>query len=464
MRAPIALAWLALIVAARVLARPSAHPDPASGVGRLALEVPATDASGPIAGARVRLSLLRWPGAASDASLTPLTPIVCLHGSPGSARNFERLAPRLSEDGREVWALDLPGFGRSRDEVGGRSIAAHAHSLLAALDVLGLERAHLVAWSMGGGVALHAADLAPERVASIALVASIGVQETEGTGAWAAEHLKYLALRGAVEAFDVGLPHFGRWSPFFDSARAFARNFQETDQRALRPILERLQAPLLIAHGAGDVLASPRAALASHALVRDSRLVLLDANHFLPILQVEPLARELTPFFARHDVRGRVEPRSLRAEVEFPRGAGRLDPWPFELGQRVPWWLQALVWIALAVRAPLRASALAGLAVGSLQFDPAWTLMTLAAGVLAAARRRRRLRPLLLAVPCAAAGALSAALLGALGAGLAFGLGLAAWWGMRRFRGRARRAEEDCPASDTRAGAPDPAQPRPPTT
>lgn len=438
--------WVALLPLSHWLADERAGPDPAAGEGRVAVELASFDDDGPVGDARARLSLLRW-GAPSSSS--ERTPVLCLHGSPGSARNFEPLGPALAVGGREVWALDLPGFGRSLDPDGGRSTLAHARACLAALDALGIERAHVVAWSMGGGVALHMAELAPERVASLALVASIGVQETEGTGRHAAEQLKYAALRAAIELLDRGLPHFGRRSRGFEEARSFARNFQESDQRPLRAMLERLATPLLVVHGEADVLASARAAQVSHELVEHSRLVLLDGNHFLPFTHGDDLARELVPFFARHDAAGTREPRSAELEVAPHAGAFAFDPWRFELGQRVPATLQALVWIAAGFLAPLGAGVVAGLALASLQFDPGWTLLWLAPGLIGAALRRRSARALLgpaLALALAWAGCAGLAAGTGIGPGLASALALvlalpALAFGAR-YRARAGGAEE----------------------
>lgn len=70
-------------------------------------------------------------------------------------------------------AYDLRGHGRSEITAAGYTTAAMAADLLALLDHLGVERAHLVGHSFGGAVALHAAVLAPERVASLTLVDAI---------------------------------------------------------------------------------------------------------------------------------------------------------------------------------------------------------------------------------------------------------------------------------------------------
>lgn len=72
-----------------------------------------------------------------------------------------------------VTAYDLRGHGRSEVTQNGYTTAAMAADLLALLDHLGIAKAHLVGHSFGGAVALHAAVVAPERVASLTLVDAI---------------------------------------------------------------------------------------------------------------------------------------------------------------------------------------------------------------------------------------------------------------------------------------------------
>jgi pimeloyl-ACP methyl ester carboxylesterase len=379
-------AWLGLLALSRALESPMAPSSPGAGEGRLAVQIAPQADDGAIEGPAATLSVLHWPPPAGSGQRPPL---VCLHGSPGSARNFERLGPRLAATGRHVWAIDLPGFGRSTGPVGGYSILAHARAMLAVLDRLGIERAHLLGWSMGGGVALHVADLAPERVASLALVASIGVQEAEGSGSWAFEHLKYLLLRGLVAGIDGLVPHFGTLSALRREGTSFALNFWETDQRPLRGILEGLEAPALILHGRDDVLVPLRAAEISHELIGSSRLVVLDANHFLPILQVDETVAELAPFLLRHDGPGGAE---VHTRVVEPVAGSwrRLEPGVLALGHALPWWLQLIALAAAAALAPFTASVVAGALVAAAQLDLGVVAFALAAGATLGTWRRKQ--------------------------------------------------------------------------
>jgi pimeloyl-ACP methyl ester carboxylesterase len=95
--------------------------------------------------------------------------VVLVHGLGGSHLNWDLLAPLLNEHAR-VWAIDLPGFGRS--EPGGRtaSVAANAAVLQRFLAEVVGEPAILVGNSMGGMLSILAAGERPEAVTGLVLL------------------------------------------------------------------------------------------------------------------------------------------------------------------------------------------------------------------------------------------------------------------------------------------------------
>lgn len=198
--------------------------------------------------------------------------LVLLHGSPGDGGHLADLG-RALEDRWRVVIPDLPGFGRSSVDAPDLSIRAHADYVLQLLDGLHIERAHLLGFSMGGGPALHAWEAAPERVASLILLASVGVQEMEWLGDHHLNHAMHAAQLRALQALDLAVPDFG--SLDFDRAIAYARNFHESDQRPLRELLARFEPPTLIVHGERDPLVHVAAAREHLRLVPQSELLLL---------------------------------------------------------------------------------------------------------------------------------------------------------------------------------------------
>lgn len=80
---------------------------------------------------------------------------------------WEPLLPALTAS-QQVIRYDMCGFGRTRSTAG---TFAPERDLAALLDALGVQRAHVVGASLGGLVALELAATAPQRVASLVLLA-----------------------------------------------------------------------------------------------------------------------------------------------------------------------------------------------------------------------------------------------------------------------------------------------------
>ncbi|WP_409330413.1 alpha/beta fold hydrolase [Trujillonella humicola] len=96
-------------------------------------------------------------------------PVVLVHGLGGSHLNWDLLAPLLTPHAR-VWALDLPGFGRS--EPGRRRASVPANVLVLdrfLREVVG-DPAVLVGNSMGGMISLFASARSPQRVRGTVLL------------------------------------------------------------------------------------------------------------------------------------------------------------------------------------------------------------------------------------------------------------------------------------------------------
>ncbi len=53
-----------------------------------------------------------------------------------------------------VYALDLPGHGQSAKTLADPTVAGLARTVVAFMDALGIDRAHLVGHSLGGAIAM----------------------------------------------------------------------------------------------------------------------------------------------------------------------------------------------------------------------------------------------------------------------------------------------------------------------
>lgn len=99
---------------------------------------------------------------------------ILIHGFGGDLNtwmfNHEELAAQ-----HQVYALDLPGHGRSSKHVGAGSLAGFAETLNGFIDATGIAKAHLVGHSMGGAIAILFARAHPDRCLSLSLIASAGL-------------------------------------------------------------------------------------------------------------------------------------------------------------------------------------------------------------------------------------------------------------------------------------------------
>ncbi len=98
-------------------------------------------------------------------------PVLCLHGMTRNERDFEELAPRIAALGRRVVVPSQRGRGLSDRETDLKRYnpAVYAGDMIALLDALGISKAVFIGTSMGGGITMVAASLAPERIRAAVL-------------------------------------------------------------------------------------------------------------------------------------------------------------------------------------------------------------------------------------------------------------------------------------------------------
>lgn len=100
-------------------------------------------------------------------------PLVLLHGFGGTHHVWDGVRAALG-GGRHVIAYDLPGQGRSLDFDGSVTASGAARAIAADLEGRGVTHLHVAGHSMGGAVAALMALAAPERIASLTLLAPGG--------------------------------------------------------------------------------------------------------------------------------------------------------------------------------------------------------------------------------------------------------------------------------------------------
>lgn len=202
--------------------------------------------------------------------------IIFAHGAGGNHLSWWQQVPVFAQSYRCV-AFDHRGWGRSIPS-GGSGRAAFVDDLIALMDELRIDRAALVAQSMGGWTCLGAAIQEPERVAALVMADTMGGLMTEEIrGLWE-------QTRRLVEAQGLGSLAYDQSLKQRDPALAFLydeimamnppRDPDLADSLAeLAPepdAVANLSMPVLWIVGGNDPLTSPAIIRAAHAHVPGS--------------------------------------------------------------------------------------------------------------------------------------------------------------------------------------------------
>ncbi len=164
------------------------------------------------------------------------TPLVLIHGFGADLSSWRPLLAHLPAT-LPVLALDLPAHGKS-SESASADLAAVAQEVLARLTREGVDAAHVLGHSLGGGVALALMQQAPARVRSLTLLAPLGL----GGRADPAfiDGLTQAEDESMLKAVMGRLVHEARWITGSFVATAFQQLQRSGRRDALRTLAERL--------------------------------------------------------------------------------------------------------------------------------------------------------------------------------------------------------------------------------
>lgn len=259
-------------------------------------------------------------------------PIVLIHGGGTDAAGISwyRLMQALGEH-REVWAIDLPGFGGSNNvtPVGGPRELAQV--VIDVMDALEISRAVVCGVSMGGDIALNIALDQLDRVAGLVLIGSGGLvpiyqNRAAQYGAWLAGQLPDWVLLPATRVANL----FSRVAlravvndpttlpaevtqAFIDQARDPLGNlgYLRYNQATLGPTamtddvsdrVHEVTVPTLIFHGEDDRLVPVEGSRRAAQNMTDAKLVIAPAcGHWAQLEAHDLFVKELDALLSRVD-------------------------------------------------------------------------------------------------------------------------------------------------------------------
>lgn len=250
--------------------------------------------------------------------------VIFLHGTSGHLEAFIRNIGPHAEKYR-VHAIDMLGHGYTGKPDFPYEIPRYRDHLLAYMDAVGVEKAHIGGESLGGWVGARAAIDNPDRVASLQLICAGGTVANPAV----MDRIR-TSTRQAVETDDIELTRKRLRLLMHDPANAteelvavrhaiyhrpdFVRNIgnlltlQDMETR-LRNILSpedlaRITVPTLVVWGRNNPFGEVPEADAMHANIPGSELVLLDdCGHWPQHEQAERYNPLSLAFLAKHPVR-----------------------------------------------------------------------------------------------------------------------------------------------------------------
>jgi 3-oxoadipate enol-lactonase len=232
------------------------------------------------------------------------TPLIFLHGV-GSDKSVWRPQLEYFSRSRRSVAFDYPGYGES-ESIEDATRDDYAAAVLAALDALGIDEAHVCGLSLGGVVAIAMHSAAPERCASLAIADSFAMHP-QGQAIYDRSMAASHDMRGLAEArvgalmasddsairADV-IETMARIDP--EAYRIGARAVWLADQRKRAAAI---LAPTLIICGDEDAITPPSLSEELAALIPHSRLRIIEgASHLANLDCPDEFNRSIEDFLS----------------------------------------------------------------------------------------------------------------------------------------------------------------------
>ena len=237
--------------------------------------------------------------------------VLMIHGLGGTTNTWTPLAAAFERHKRV--RFDLPGSGRSHRVEGPLSIAAFVEAALQACKAAGVEKAHVVAHSMGTIVAAHLAAAQPAAVRSLALFgpllappeqarASIRARAAQARSAGMrpiADALVQASTSTETRSRRPTAVAFVRESLMAQDPEGYARCCEALAE-AQSADTARIDCPSLLVTGDEDVVSPPQSVRGMAQKIAGSRVeVLRGCGHWTPVEKPEECVALLKTWLSR---------------------------------------------------------------------------------------------------------------------------------------------------------------------
>lgn len=240
------------------------------------------------------------------------SPLLLVHGSSTDATTWDGVAPALAELGRVV-RYDRRGYGRSP---AAKAPYSPQEDLAAVMAAARMDRASLVGFSFGGGLAVSYAILHPDQVERLVIsgAAINGFQPSPAFGK-AITRIMFPMILGDMGAVVENAEKSG-WvmAPGHPAAKAKALALLKASPQDLRhqmhdpikgwpsdlPKMPDLKVPTLIMTGDHDIADNQAASGAAQALIPGARRIVIDdAGHLMQLEHPREIADLIADFIKK---------------------------------------------------------------------------------------------------------------------------------------------------------------------
>ncbi|PCJ28727.1 MAG: hypothetical protein COA96_00660 [SAR86 cluster bacterium] len=101
--------------------------------------------------------------------------VIALPGSGGDISRYKYIGPLIADAGYRVIAINQRGIMGSTGTLDNLTLHDYAADIAKVIDVLSLEKIHIVGWALGNRIARVLATDYPEKIASVTLIAAGGL-------------------------------------------------------------------------------------------------------------------------------------------------------------------------------------------------------------------------------------------------------------------------------------------------